>query len=246
MAQERISDIFDAELDRLDNMIAEMGGLAESQLARAIEALVRRDVEAAEAILPNDKKIDALEAEICEFTVKLVALRQLMADDLRIMVAALKVSSVIERIGDYAKNIAKRTHVLAKAPAMTSALNTVSRMGGLVQEMITSVLDAYVARDIEMAEDVRQRDREVDLMHTSLFRELLTYMMEDPRNITPCTHLLFIAKNIERIGDHTTGIAEQIHFIVDGAVPGDERPKDDRSSFTLVEPDTLTAKETRT
>lgn len=236
MSNDHIVSSFDADLSRLDNMIAEMGGLAESQLARSIEALCKRDIEAAEQIIPTDKKIDALEEEIYEFTVKLLALRQPMADDLRIVISAIKISSVIERIGDYAKNISKRTIVLKDSPSLTGALNTVSRMGDLVQAMIKQALDAYIARDADKAGDVRTRDREVDLLHTSLFRELLTYMMEDPRYITPCTHLLFVAKNIERIGDHTTGIAEQVHFMVHGEMPADDRVKDDHSSTTIVTP----------
>lgn len=237
MSNDHIVSSFDADLSRLDNMIAEMGGLAESQLARSIEALCNRDLETAEQIVPADKRIDDLEAEIYEFTVKLLALRQPVADDLRIVISAIKISSVIERVGDYAKNIAKRTIVLNKSPTLTASLNTVARMGDLVQGMITHALDAYIERDADKADDVRERDREVDLLHSSLFRELLTYMMEDPRFITPCTHLLFVAKNIERIGDHTTGIAEQVHFMVHGEMPADERPKDDRSSTTIVTPD---------
>ena len=234
MSNDHIVSSFDTDLSRLDNMIAEMGGLAESQLARSIEALCKRDLEAVERIIPADKKIDALEEEIYEFTVKLLALRQPVADDLRIIISAIKVSSVIERIGDYAKNISKRTIVLKEGPSLTGALNTVSRMGDLVQIMIKQALDAYIERDAQKAGDVRARDREVDLLHTSLFRELLTYMMEDPRYITPCTHLLFVAKNIERIGDHTTGIAEQVHFMVHREMPADERPKGDHSSTTIV------------
>jgi phosphate transport system protein len=237
MSKDHIVSSFDADLSRLDNMIAEMGGLAESQLARSIEALCKRDTEAAERIIPADKKIDALEEEIYEYTVKLLALRQPVADDLRIVISAIKISSVIERIGDYAKNISKRTIVLKDNPSLTGALNTVSRMGDLVQAMIKQALDAYIERDADKAGDVRARDREVDLLHTSLFRELLTYMMEDPRYITPCTHLLFVAKNIERIGDHTTGIAEQVHFMVHGEMLADDRPKDDHSSTTIVTPE---------
>ena len=234
MSNDHIVSSFKADLGRLDNMIAEMGGLAESQFSRSIEALCKRDLEAAERIIPADKKIDALEEEIYEFTMKLLALRQPVADDLRIIISAIKISSVIERIGDYAKNISKRTIVLKEGPSLTGSLNTVSRMGDLVQIMIKQALDAYIERDAEKAGDVRARDREVDLLHTSLFRELLTYMMEDPRHITPCTHLLFVAKNIERIGDHTTGIAEQVHFMVHGEMPADERPKGDHSSTTIV------------
>lgn len=227
---------FDDELNWLDNTIAEMGGLAETQLAAAIDALVRRDAEKAAEIVEWDKRIDALDDEINSFTVRVLALRQPQASDLRITVAALKTAGELERIGDYAKNVAKRTVTLSKTPPVGSATGSIARMGGLVQTMIKNVLDAYVARDWEQAEDVRLRDEEVDQIHTSLFRELLTYMMEDPRNITACTHLLFIAKNVERMGDHATNIAEHIHFMVRGDEPGSARVNEDRSSYTVVEP----------
>ncbi len=236
MDADHIVTSFDAELGQLDNLVAEMGGLAETQLAGAIDALVRRDLAKAAEVRKSDRHIDALETEIDQFTIRLLALRQPVAEDLRVVIAALKIASNLERIGDYSKNVAKRTFALAQAQAMGGSSNTVARMGQLVQGMIKNVLDAYLARDVEKADDVRARDQEVDQLHTSLFRELLTYMMEDPRNITPCTHLLFIAKNVERIGDHATSIAEQIHYMVDGALPADERLKGDDSSFTVVEP----------
>jgi phosphate transport system protein len=226
---------FGEELERIDQLIVEMGGLAETQLAAAIRALVRRDAELANEVRDNDARIDDLEREVNERIVRILALRQPMAGDLRIAIAALKISNELERIGDYAKNVAKRSMVLVQSPAMSSTL-TISRMGTLVQSMIQNVLDAYVARDAAGAEEVRHADQEVDQLHTSMFRELLTYMMEDPRNITPCTHLLFIAKNIERIGDHTTNIAEQVHFLVVGQDPEEARPKRDRSSSTVVKP----------
>jgi len=235
MTQEHIVKSFDEQLNRLDNVIAEMGGLAETQLAEAIEAMVRRDVERAERVTAADARIDELELEIDHLAVAMLALRQPMADDLRLVIAALKTSGIIERIGDYAKNVAKRTLTLSQMPPMQPAL-TVARLGRLVQEMIKNVLDAYVARDAEKAAQVWMRDEEVDALYTSVFRELLTYMMEDPRNITPCTHLLFVAKNIERIGDHVTNIAEHVHFVVHGSMPDDIRPKSDASSFTVVEP----------
>lgn len=227
---------FDDELKWLDNAIAEMGGLAETQLAAAIDALSRRDAERAAEIVTWDARIDALENEINSFTVRMLALRQPKASDLRITVAALKTAGELERIGDYAKNVAKRTITLSKAPTVGSATNSIARMGVLVQTMIKNVLDAYIARDWERAEEVRLRDEEVDQIHTSLFRELLTYMMEDPRNITACTHLLFIAKNVERMGDHATNIAEHIQFIVGGDETGSARVNADRSSYTVVEP----------
>ena len=232
---EHIVHKYDEDLSRLDNLIAEMGGLAETQLADAIQALVRFDAEEARRIVEEDKKIDELESEIDEFTVKLVALRQPMAADLRVIITGLKIASNLERIGDYAKNIAKRTLTLSKTPTIGSSVNAIARMAGVAQGMIKNVLDAYVARDADKADDVRLRDQEVDQIHSSLFRELLTYMMEDPRKIGTCTHLLFIAKNVERIGDHTTSIAEQIHFMVHGQMPPDDRPRGDNSSFTVVE-----------
>ena len=235
MKREHIVKSFDEELAKLDRMVVEMGGLAEAQLAGAVTALTRRDVEMAMAIVGRDKRIDALEEEIHAFTIRLLALRQPMADDLRIVFAALKISSSLERVGDYAKNIAKRTFALAKTPPLTGASQSIARMGSLVQIMIKNVLDAYVHRDVALAEDVRERDAEVDQIHTSLFRELLTYMMEDPRHITTATHLLFVAKNVERIGDHATGVAEQVIFMIEGSMPEDERAKEDTASFAVFE-----------
>ncbi len=235
MTDDHIVKSFGEELDRIDQLIVEMGGLAETQLASAIRALVRRDSDLANDVREGDARIDELEREINDRIVRILALRQPMAGDLRVAIAALKISNELERIGDYAKNVAKRSVVLVQSPAMSSTL-TISRMGTLVQSMIKNVLDAYVARDAAAAEDVRDADQEVDQLHTSMFRELLTYMMEDPRNITPCTHLLFIAKNIERMGDHTTNIAEQVHFLVVGQDPEAARTKRDKSSTTVVNP----------
>jgi len=235
MNDEHIVKSFGEELERIDLLIVEMGGLAETQLALAIRALVRRDTELANQVRDSDARIDDLERDVNERIVRMLALRQPMAGDLRVAIAALKISNDLERIGDYAKNVAKRSLVLVQSPALSSTL-TISRMGALVQSMIQNVLDAYVARDAAGAEEVRLADQEVDQLHTSMFRELLTYMMEDPRNITPCTHLLFIAKNIERMGDHATNIAEQVHFLVVGQDPEGARPKQDRSSSTIVEP----------
>ena len=236
MTGEHIVSSYDEELALLDKLIAEMGGLAETQLVEATDALVRRDREAAERIVARDGEIDALEAEINVLTLRLLALRQPMAEDLRTVVSAIKTASDLERIGDYVRNMANRTIALSQAPAVGDAAHTIARMAGLVQSMIKNVLDAYVARDARLADDVRERDREVDQLHTSLFRELLTYMMEDPRTISACAHLLFIAKNIERMGDHATDIAEHIHLMVMGEDPEPGRPKDDRTSLTVVAP----------
>lgn len=234
MVQEHIVRAFDQQLGELDRKIAEMGGLSESQVAEAIDALARRDAELAERVIAADSKIDALEAEVNEMSLRLLALRQPMADDLRAVVAGLKISADIERIGDLATNVAKRTMTIVKSNPVASTI-TIVRMGVIVQGMIKSALDAYIARDAEQAMDVWKRDEEVDQLHTSLFREMLTYMMENPRNITPCAHLMFVAKNIERIGDHVTNIAERVYFLVKGEAPPSERPKEDESSFTMVD-----------
>jgi phosphate transport system protein len=235
MTSEHIVKSFDEQLKRLENLIAEMGGLAEVQLAEAIEAMSRRDMDRAARITAADQKIDDLEMLVDQEAVAMLALRQPMAKDLREIVGALKAASMLERVGDYAKNVAKRTAALVEMTPVPSA-QTVVRLGVLAQEMIKDVLDAYIARDAEKAEAVRQRDKELDALHTSIFRELLTYMMEDPRSITACTHLLFIAKNIERIGDHATNIAEVVMFMVQGHVTVTDRQKEDIASFTVVQP----------
>lgn len=235
MEHDHIVKSFDDDLGRIDAIIGEMGGLAERQLADAVEALVKRDVELAQRVIDGDKRIDELETEIDNFTIRVLALRQPMAEDLRAVIVALKMAANLERIGDYAKNVAKRTLILATMDPVAGTSQSVQRMAAQVQAMIKNVLDAYGARDIDKADDVRLRDEEVDLMHTSLFRELLTYMMEDPHHITACSHLLFVAKNVERIGDHVTSIAEYVHFLVAGDLPTDERPKGDLSSETVVE-----------
>ncbi|MCF8506908.1 MAG: phosphate signaling complex protein PhoU [Caulobacter sp.] len=217
---------YDAELERLTQAITRMGGLAESQLDQAIGALVRRDSDLAAHVVAGDHQIDDLEHEVQNLTVRLLALRQPMAIDLRAIVAALRISSDLERIGDYAANVAKRALVLNRIP-MVEPVGAIPRMGRVVAEIIREVLDAYVENDADKALAAWRRDEEVDEMHTSLFRELITYMMEDPRNITACTHLMFIAKNIERIGDHATNVAETIHFQVRGTPIAGERPKAD-------------------
>ena len=234
MDQEHIMKVYDEELGHLDQLIAEMGGLAESQLADAVEAMMRRDGDLARKVAERDTKIDALERDVDVLTMRVLALRQPMAEDLRTVIAALKTASDLERIGDYTRNMANRTLALTQLRPIGGTAHTIARMGVLVQGMIKNVLDAYVGRDVELADDVRLRDEQVDQLHTSLFRELLTYMMEDPRHITTCTHLLFIAKNVERIGDHVTNIAEHVHMMVCGELPAAERPKDDRSSLTVV------------
>ncbi|MBF0246761.1 MAG: phosphate signaling complex protein PhoU [Alphaproteobacteria bacterium] len=237
MKNEHIVHAYDKDLGRLESLIAEMGGLAEHQLADAAEALAKRDVQLARRVIETDARIDALEKQVDDFTIRALALRQPMADDLRAIIVALKVAANLERIGDYAKNIAKRTLTLSTMDPVGNAAASVQRMSRQVQGMIQGVLDAYAQGDIAKADDVRLRDEEVDLMHTSLFRELLTYMLEDPHNITACTHLLFVAKNVERIGDHVTSIAEAVHFQVAGEMPAEERPKSDMTSTMGLEDD---------
>jgi phosphate transport system protein len=235
MVSEHTVKSYDDELKNLNQTIAQMGGLAEAQLQSAIEALVRRDSDLAAQVVQSDARIDELEHQISIMAVRMLALRQPMAQDLREVVAALKISSDLERIGDYAANVAKRAIALSHTPPIQPA-NGIPRMARLAQQIIKDVLDAYIEHDADKALEVWQRDEEVDEMYTSLFRELLTYMMEDPRNISPCTHLLFIAKNIERIGDHATNIAETIHFLVLGRPIEALRPKGDNTSFSVVEP----------
>ncbi|MCG8690374.1 MAG: phosphate signaling complex protein PhoU [Minwuiales bacterium] len=227
---------YDKELNRLSNVIAQMGGLAESQIASAIEAVVKRDADLAARTVEADAKIDELEREVDEFVVRLLALRQPMASDLREIVSALKIAADLERAADHAKSVAKRAIALAQVPPVKPAY-TIPRMGKMVQRMITDVLDAYVERDADKALVVWRADEEVDESYNSLFRELLTYMMEDPRNISTCAHLLFVAKNIERMGDLATNIAETIHYVVHGVALPQDRPKSDITSLTVVQPD---------
>ncbi|MEP4378015.1 MAG: phosphate signaling complex protein PhoU [Alphaproteobacteria bacterium] len=235
MSTDHIVTSFDEELSRLSDLLSRMGGLAESQLENSIEALQKRDSSLAESAIENDRRIDQLHVEVDELAIRLLALRQPMATDLRHIVTALKVAPIVERIGDYSKNVAKRTIALNQMPPV-KPLFTIPRMGRLVREMIKDVLDAFSNNDVAMAREVWVRDKEVDDMYDSLFRELLTYMMEDARNITACTHLLFVARNIERIGDLATNIAELIHYQVEGRALDEDRPKADEASVTVVEP----------
>ncbi len=235
MSTDHIVTSFDEELSRLSDLLSRMGGLAESQLESSIEALQKRDSSLAESAIANDRRIDELHVEVDELAIRLLALRQPMATDLRHIVTALKVAPIVERIGDYSKNVAKRTIALNQMPPV-KPLFTIPRMGRMVREMTKDVLDAFSNKDVAMAREVWVRDKEVDDMYDSLFRELLTYMMEDARNITACTHLLFVARNIERIGDLATNIAELIHYQVEGVALDEDRPKADESSIAVVEP----------
>jgi phosphate transport system protein len=235
MMNEHTTKAFDADLQEITRLVAEMGGLAEKQIAESVDALVKRDAERARRVLSVDADVDALQHEIEEKAVLTIARRQPMAVDLREIVGALRVANDIERIGDLAKNIAKRVTPLTGEVYPQKPLRGVQHMTNLVLAQLKRVLDAYAERDLNKALAVWKSDEEVDAMCTSLFRELLTYMMEDPRNITFCIHLMFCAKNIERMGDHATNIAESVHYMVQGRTITDERPKGDTTSaFTAA------------
>ena len=216
---------YDEELEGLTAELSRMGGLAEVEVSDSVRAIVRRDVALAQAVISHDVRLDEIEAEIERRAIRMIALRQPVADDLRRTVAALKISSNLERCGDLAKNIAKRALVIAECDPITPLTRSIERMGELVSARLKDVLDAFAARDIDRARTVWQRDNEVDEHYDSIFRELLTYMMADPRTITSCAHLLFVAKNLERIGDHATNIAEIILYEVTGEQVTDQRPK---------------------
>jgi phosphate transport system protein len=237
MASEHIIKSYDDELRRLNNAITQMGGLAESQLSAAIEAVVKRDSDLAATVVQGDAQVDQLEHDVDGLVVRLLALRQPMARDLREILSALRIAADLERICDYAANVAKRSIALNQAPPVRPVY-ALPRMARLAETLTKDVLDAYVERDADRALVVWARDEELDEMYSGLFRELLTYMMEDPRNITACTHLLFMAKNIERIGDHATNIAETVYFLVHGKPLTQARPKGDHSSMAVVRPDT--------
>ncbi|MBK1659408.1 phosphate signaling complex protein PhoU [Paracraurococcus ruber] len=223
------------ELRRLRELVARMGGLAERQVADAVAALIRRDAEMATEVMSRDAEIDALEREIENFCIRLLALRQPVGQDLRLVIAALKISHAVERIGDYARNAAKRSIVLAQQPTLGS-LNGFQRMAVLVQEELKGAMDALVNDDAARASEVWASDQSVDEVYNGIFREMLTFMMEDPRHITAATHLLFVAKNLERIGDHATNIAETVYYAVSGTPLTEERPKADSSAFAVVRP----------
>lgn len=227
---------YDTDLEDLRRSISEMGGVAEKMTGEATLALARQDENLAQAVIIADKRLDTLQREIEEKAVLLIARRQPLAVDLRETISAIRVSGDLERIGDLAKNVAKRVTAIAdQAPAQKIVLG-VRHMSDLAEGQLKDVLDAYASADIKAAHDVWERDGEIDALYNSLFRELLTYMMEDPRNISFCTHLLFCAKNVERIGDHTTNIAETIHYLVTGENFMGDRPKNDSSNYATVEP----------
>jgi phosphate transport system protein len=222
---EHIIKAYGEELNHLAAEVARMGGLAEAEVADAIDTVARRDLSLAQSVIERDLKLDALNAEIERKAIRLIALRQPVAQDLRRTVGAMKIADNLERCGDLAKNIAKRGVVLAESEPITPLTRSIERMGRLVAGRLRDVLDAYTGSELERAIAVWSRDDEVDEHYNSLFRELLTYMMGDPRTITACAHLLFIAKNLERIGDHATNVAEIVHYEITGEEMPAERPK---------------------
>ncbi|PPC99252.1 MAG: phosphate transport system regulatory protein PhoU [Hyphomicrobium sp.] len=231
---EHIVKSYEEELKLLDRRIAQMGGCAEKLLIQALGALERRDPKLAESAVASDATIDQLERELQDQVITMIAKRQPMANDLRHIMTVLKIAGDLERIGDLSKNIAKRALAIAGESHPKPLMTGMRHMTEMVQSQLKDVLDSLAERDIDKALRVWRSDQEVDAMYNSLFRELLTYMMEDPRNIGLCTHFLFGAKNIERIGDHTTNIAENVHYLVLGVPITDDRPKGDKTASTLM------------
>ena len=234
MTEQHTVKAFDNDLQDLARMVAEMGGLAERQVAESVDALARRDTALAQRVTANDMQIDALQREIEEKSVLTIARRQPVASDLREIVGALRLSNDLERIGDLAKNIAKRVIALNGEFPPPKLIRGVEHMTDLLLGQLKAVLNAYARRDLAEALAVWRGDEEIDAVCTSVFRELLTYMMEDPRNITFCIHLLFCAKNIERMGDHATNIAETVHYVIEGKPITDQRPKGDTTTLAAL------------
>ena len=230
MNDPHIASAFDRDLQDIQAQIMKMGGLVEMAILDAADALASRDLEKAEEVRAKDKAVDLLEEQINDDAAQLIALRAPTAIDLRLVLSVLKISANLERIGDYAKNMAKRTSVLAQLPAIEEAHVSLRRMAREVQLMLKDALDAYIQRDATLAMDVIDRDRDIDQLYNALFREFLTFMLVDPRNISACMHLHFIAKNTERMGDHVTAIAEQVVYLVTGEKPEDARDKGDVTS----------------
>ena len=235
MNDQHIASAFDRDLEGIQAMLMRMGGMVETAILDSSKSLDDRDTELAEKVRAGDKAIDRMEEQVNEEATRVIALRQPIASDLRTVLTVIKISANLERCGDYAKNLAKRTTVLAEETPVGSSVASISRMAREVQLMLKDALDAYIQRDAMLAEQVILRDEDVDQMYNSLFRELLTHMMEDPRNITPTMHLHFMAKNIERMGDHVTNIAEQVIYLVTGEMPDEPRTKHDKTSFISEE-----------
>lgn len=220
-----IASAFDRDLEAIQAMIVRMAGLVETSLLQAAEALETRDEELADTVREGDKIIDDLELQINTEAARMIALRAPAASDLRTALSVIKIAASLERCGDYTKNLAKRSNVLAQLSPVGGSTGSIRRIAKAVQLQLAGAIDAYIKRDYDMAVEVRNRDKDIDQMYNALFREFLTHMMEDPRNITACMHLHFIAKNIERLGDHATGIAEQVIYLITGHLPEESRPK---------------------
>ncbi|MFN3605771.1 MAG: phosphate signaling complex protein PhoU [Cypionkella sp.] len=229
-----IRSAFDQDLEGVKAQVAKMGGLVEKALLNAADALEMRDMELAAKIRRDDAAIDALEEMIQTECARIIAIRTPTAGDLRTVLTVMRIAGGLERAGDYAKNLAKRATVLSDMPPINGSAAAIKRMTRSVVAMLSKALNAYFAEDAILAEEVRQSDLEIDQMYNSIFREFLTHMMEDPRHITPCMHLHFIAKNIERVGDHATGIAEQVIYLVTGKLPDEERAKATDATTTHI------------
>jgi phosphate transport system protein len=234
---EHTAKAFDADLSELSSKIREMGRLAEKQIGDAIEALEKRDIALAKLVIAADDQVDGLQRDIEDKAVTTIARRQPVAIDLRQIVGALRISNDLERIGDLAENVAKRVLLLSDALPLNSVMLQLHRMAELVLSQLSQVLQSYEHRDVAAALEVWRKDQEVDALHTSIYRELLTYMMENPRNITFCTHVLFCSKNVERMGDHATNIAETVYYFVEGKPLSQERPKADVTSKGVLPPE---------
>jgi phosphate transport system protein len=230
MGSTHIYSAFDEELKFLMRRISEMGGLAEQMVAESVRALVNSDAALAQKVISDDVLMDAMEREIGDKAVLTIAKRQPVASDLREIIGALRIAADLERVGDLGKSNSKRVVAIQATGVPRKLARGLEHLSDLALAQLKEVLDVYTTRSAEKAKSIRDRDEEIDAIYTSLFRELLTYMMEDPRNITSCTHLLFCAKNIERIGDHATNIAETIYYMTTGAQPEGERPKEDLTS----------------
>ena len=230
MNTQHIHRVFDEELRFLANRIAAMGGHAERMVDQSVIALVNSDHDLARKVIADDAMLDQAQREIDDKAVVIIAKRQPMADDLREIIGAIRISADLERVGDLGKNIAKRVVAVTEGRQPLSLFRGLQALAELALTQLKEVLDVYASRAVDRLGSIRDRDEQIDAMYTSLFRELLTYMMEDPRNITTCTHLLFCAKNIERVGDHATNIAETIYYMTTGSQPEGERPKDDSSN----------------
>lgn len=231
MVDQHIASAFDRDLEAIQAQIMKMGGLVEDAIRQGAHALEARDEELAQEVRAADKAIDGLEEIIDEEAARVIALRAPTAGDLRLVLSVIKIAGNLERIGDYAKNMAKRTTILANGVDVSEGTSALRRMAREVELMLKDALDSYIQRDVELANDVIMRDKDVDQMYNALFREFLTHMMEDPRNISACMHLHFIAKNTERMGDHVTSIAEQVVYLVTGEKPEEDRVKADTTSI---------------